>query len=196
MCDLLSTSSHFLISLCCRFVSAPSSLSLALPLCLQAIFLSVDRAQEIIVWRGRETPRALWPRLAAINPHFFFFFLGVGGEFSHLDPIASSVHLGLRNKPADTLDDGNTHQTQTQPLLAHLGGQERTHAAAWDRASDSDLIHVTAQHRATTMGRSVTKTLSVETSSSSNFIKNEPKLWKHWSCAVDRNDVNIAFFHR
>lgn len=195
MCDLLSTSSHFLISSCCRFVSAPSSLSLALPLCLQAIFLSVDRAQEIIVWRGRETPRALWPRLAAINPHFFFFLLGVGGEFSHLDPIASSVHLALRNKPADKLDNGNTHQTQTQRLLAHLGGQERTHAAARDRASDSDLIHVTEQHRATTMGRSVTKILSVETSSSSNFLKNEPKFWKHWSCAADRNDVNIAFFH-
>lgn len=41
---------------------------------------------------GRERPLALWPRLAAINSHFFFFF--VGGVFSHLDPIASSVHLG------------------------------------------------------------------------------------------------------
>lgn len=146
-----------------------------------------------VAWEGDTTSSLTQTR--CYKSTLFFFFLGVGGEFSHLDPIASSVHLALRKKPADKLDNSNTHQTQTQPLLAHLGGQERTHAAARDRASDSDLIHVTEQHRATTMGQSVTKNLPVETSSSSNFVKNEPKFWKHWSCAVDRNDVNIAFFH-
>lgn len=132
----MSASSHcvFLVSLCCHFVSAPSCLSLALPLFLYLSvfrqYFSVARAQEIIEWCGRETPRALWPRLAAINPHVFFFLFW-GGNSPTLTPSLPQ-YIWPANEPTDTLDS-NTHQTQTQPLLTHLGGQERTHAAMRNR---------------------------------------------------------------
>lgn len=140
-----------------------SSSSLPLPLCLQAIFLSVDRAQEIISWCGRETPLTLWPRLAAINPHCF---LGGGVGDSPTSTPSLPQSIWPESKVTDTLDS-NTHQIQTKLLLTHLGGRERTHAAARDGASISDLIRVTEQHRAAKMSWSVTKILTVET----NFIK-------------------------
>lgn len=111
MCKLL-TSSHcaFLISLCCHF----ASLSLALPLCLQAIFLpGQSPGNYSVVWEGETTSS-----LTQTCCYKFTLFWG-RGVFSHLDPMASSVHLACKQADWHTWQQ---HTTDTIATSAHIFG--------------------------------------------------------------------------
>lgn len=122
MCKLL-TSCHcvFLISLCCHF----ASLSLAFLLCLQAIFLpGPSQGNYSGRWEGETTS-------SLTQTYCYKFTLFWGGYSPTLTPSLPQ-YIWPANKMSDTLDS-NTQQTQTQPLLTYLGGQERTHAALRNR---------------------------------------------------------------
>lgn len=157
MCNLLLTSSHSI-----SFVSAPSSLSLALPLFLYLSvskpYFSVDRAQEIIAWEG-ETSRSVTQTRCYKST--LFFERGVLPPW----PRRCLGTSGLANKPTDTHSTvANTHQTQTQPLLAHLGGQDTLQKHSQHLLTPYMWLSSAARP---TMGRSVCG----DNTPSSNFIK-------------------------
>ncbi len=162
---------------------------LVLPLCVCSIFSSSflspghislrGQNPELISCCGRETLRALWPRHAAINPHFF----GGRGEFLPPRPHRFCSTSSLRT--SWVTNSTATHTRHKHNLCSHTWVGRRTHARAAAGGSGSilDFLHVTEQQHAAKTSWSLTKIRSVET----NFITWAPTVetlimccWQKW----------------